>query len=135
MTLVTVIAKDAVVRVVKERVAIAVFPNASVNHSQNRIKVPFSWGDATPKTITSIQGFIKRASIVILNPFNVPSLLSLGDDLNSDRLISKYVNNPSAIAEYETSPMVQYISSTSIKLTIAPGEGCNQGNGFVILEV
>jgi hypothetical protein len=133
---VTVSTNTAIVQVIPQKIAIAVFPNASVGASQaSRIKIPFSYGDATPKIITALQGLIKRASIIILVPFNAPSLLSLGDDLNSDRLISKTVNNPMAIAEYETSPLVQYASSTQIKLKIELGEGCTQGNGFVILEV
>jgi hypothetical protein len=127
----------AIVQVVPQKVAIAIFPNASVDGGAvgSRVKIPFSYGDATPKVITAAQGLIKRASIIIITPFNAPSMLSLGDDLNSDRLISKFVNNPMAIAEYETSPLVQYASSTEIKLYIALGEGCTQGNGFVILEV
>jgi hypothetical protein len=143
---VTVIAKDtaiavhssqAVVQVIPQKTAIAIFPNANVGGTSqaSRIKIPFSYGDATPKIIAAAVGLIKRASLIILVPFNVPSLLSLGDDLNSDRLINKYVNNPMAIAEYETSPLIEYVSSTQIKLVIALGEGCTQGKGFVILEV
>jgi hypothetical protein len=129
---------NATVKVIPNKTAIAIFPNAAVGGSTqtNRIKIPFSWGDATPKSITILQGLVKRASIVIVTPFNIPSSqLSLGDDLNSDRLISRFVNNPQIIAEFETSPIVQYASPTEIKLSILLGAGNNQGSGFVILEV
>ncbi len=130
---------DAVVQVIPAKTAIAIFPNAAVSGGEStqssRIKIPFSYGDATPKIITTVQGLIKRASIIIIVPFNAPSLLSLGDDLNSDRLINKYANNPMGQAEYETSPLVQYVSATQVKLAIALGASCTQGNGFVILEV
>lgn len=145
LTVTTIIAKNttvevrpsaAVVQVIPQKTAIAIFPNASFSGSgQSRIKIPFSWGDATPKTIVSLTGFIKRASCSILVPFDASSLLSLGDSLVSDRLIKSSQINPSAIAEFETSPLIQYASSTEIKLAIAAGVGCSTGSGFIILEV
>lgn|GEM_PF-3561095 len=138
MTNLTIIAEGAVSQVIDEKITIAIATNAAVgsgNANATRLKVPFSWGDATPKLIGVVQGFIKRASIIIVTPFNSPSVLTLGDDLNLQRLITTGANNPLAIAEYETSPIVNYVSATEIKLAIALGMGNTQGSGFVILEV
>ncbi|MBD1995164.1 hypothetical protein H6G00_00790 [Leptolyngbya sp. FACHB-541] len=101
------------------------------------IKIPFSWGDASPKAVYEVEGngTVFRASIVIQTPFDgVGASLRLGDGEVGDRLIRADQNLPSQAGEYATSPGITYMTSTFILLEITPGEG-NQGSGFVLLEI
>ena len=113
----------------------AIVSDASTSVEKSLIKVPFSWGDATPKFIYTVQGLVHRASILILEGFDTPSYLALGDDLDQDRLVSRFYNNPLEVAEFEATPLIVYPSPTSIKLLIVPGVGNTRGKGFVVLEV
>lgn len=113
-------------------------PIALNSSSQNLIEVPFSWGDATPKLIAEIapDRVITTATILILVPFNgLGASLMLGDSGMLDRLIATDQNDPTFLAEYETNPGYSYSIATELVLTITPGEGCNQGEGLVLLEV
>ena len=100
------------------------------------VKIPFSFGDASPKLIYQIQGVVYSAAIAIIVPFNgAASTLKIGDATVNDRLLSADQNDPSTGGEYETNPCFNYSSLTQLYLTIAPGSGITQGSGFVILEV
>lgn len=99
-----------------------------------RVKVAFSWGDATPALIYTYTGTIFGASIVLQVPFDgVGAALSLGDSGNNGRLIAAI--DPTIAATYSTSPAHTYASSTQIRLYITPGTGASQGSGFVLLEI
>lgn len=105
---------------------------------QNAIVVPFSWGDASPKPIATVPagGTIFTAQIVILVSFNGDgAALELGEAGQPDRLIAANQNDPKLAAEYETNPGLLFFSSTDLYLTITPGSGCTQGNGFILIEV
>ncbi|MBD3882173.1 hypothetical protein IFO70_10420 [Phormidium tenue FACHB-886] len=106
--------------------------------SQGSMKIPFSFGDATPKTIYTIKAgkTVFTVQIVIQIPFNgAGAALSLGDAEDSDRLVRTEQVDPTFVAEYETNPAYTYDTATPIALTIVPGEGCTQGSGYVLLEV
>ena len=99
-------------------------------------KYPFSYGDATPKLITSIGGaHITTAQIFIATTFNgVGAALQLGDAGDLDRLITTQQVDPTRLGEFETNPWHFYASNTQILLTINPGSGASQGSGYVYLE-
>lgn len=112
--------------------------NNSANPGQSLISIPFSYGDASPKPISTIAAgkTIFTATIVIQTPFNgTGAALTLGDGGMGDRLMGVNQNDPTYAAEYETNPGYTYSAETQILLTIAPGAGCTQGNGYVLLEV
>lgn len=103
-----------------------------------RVKIPFAWGDASPKQVwlAPANTTVFTAQIVITVPFNgVGAALALGDAVVGDRLIRADQNNPAAAGEYEANPGHTYASETQILLTITPGEGASAGAGFVILEI
>lgn len=106
--------------------------------STEAMKVPFAYGDATPKLIATIEAgqTVFTVQIVIQVPFNgIGAALALGDDDQGDRLMAVGQNDPLLAAEYETNPAHSYSIETDVLLTIVPGEGCTQGNGYVLLEV
>lgn len=123
--------------VVSVRSAVGLPPSSSGGGS-GAIKIPFSYGDATPKFIHAVSPgeTIFTAQIIIQVPFNgVDSALQLGDAEMSDRLIRADQNDPSEVAEWETNPGYTYTLASQIVLSITPGEGCTQGSGFILLEV
>jgi hypothetical protein len=106
--------------------------------SAGAVKVPFAFGNASPKPVYLAQPnqTIFTATIVIQTPFNGSgAALQLGDAGMPDRLITASQTDPTFAAEYETNPGYTYTSETQITLTITPGEGCTQGSGYVLLEV
>lgn len=101
-------------------------------------RLPFSFGDASPKPIAVINAgqTVFTVQIVLQVPFNgIGSALCLGDAQLSDRLIRADQNDPYTIAEYETNPGYTYLTDTPIALTITAGEGCTQGSGYLLFEV
>lgn len=130
---ITAISEEAVVTV--SSVGIQGAPGVGGGQT-TRIKIPFSWGDATPALIHTYTGTIFAAAIVLQVPFNgVGASLSLGDSGNNGRLISASEVDATAAATYGTSPAHTYASSTQIRLYITPGTGASQGSGFVLLEI
>lgn len=105
------------------------------SQAASSIKVPFSWGDATPKTIVTWQGRIWRAEVVIDMPFNAPGELRLGDAANLERLIPADYISATESARYQVSLNVDYPTPTPVLLSILASEGTTAGSGFVILEV
>lgn len=102
------------------------------------VKIPFSYGDATPKQLYLVAGgkTVFTTQIVITVPFNgVAPALAIGDSVVPDRLMATDQNNPALVGEYENNPGHTYAFETQILLTIIPGESCTAGAGFVLLEV
>lgn len=106
--------------------------------SAGGVKIPFAFGDATPKPVYLAQAgqTIFTATIVLQVPFNgIGAALQLGDGGMGDRLMHSDQNDPSYAAEYEANPGYTYAAETEILLAITPGEGCTQGSGYILLEV
>lgn len=102
------------------------------------IRVPFNWGDATPKTIVTLPAntTVFTAQIVIQTPFNgTGATLRLGDSGNLNRLMTTAQNDPTSALTFTSAPAYTYTSSTSILLSIVPGSGANTGSGFVLLTI
>jgi hypothetical protein len=130
---ITVLVRDTVVSVDDNVDTIVINPNAPPVGYQGNTLIPFSFGDASPKLIAMVRR-IRWGAIAIVQTFDVPSSLQLGDDLVRDRLIGAECN-PSAVAEYNLTRWIEYAEPTQIKLWVTPGEGCTQGRGYVILEI
>jgi hypothetical protein len=106
--------------------------------SSSITKIPFAFGDASPKPIASISagGAIFTVQLIITTPFNgVGAALAIGDATQPDRLMASSRNSPVVVAEYETNPGWVATQDTQILLTITPGAGCTQGSGFILLEI
>ncbi|MBD1995297.1 hypothetical protein H6G00_01460 [Leptolyngbya sp. FACHB-541] len=113
-------------------------PSLETADGNTGIKIPFSYGDASPKTIyvAGAGQTIVTANVIIQVPFNgLNCALELGDAEMSDRLMRSDQVVPEFPAEYETNPGYTYSQSTPILLSIYPGLGCSQGSGFVLIEV
>lgn len=96
----------------------------------------FSYGDSSPKILDTVSGLVSTVSLIILVPFNgVNPSLKIGDSIVKDRLMNVNQNLPSIVAEFQTNPCYLYGVNTQILLTIDPGSGATQGNGYIILEV
>lgn len=127
--------QNATVQVVSDRVTLQILTNASGGGSSQTTKIPFGYGDASPKPIQIVQGLVLRARLIITEAFDVPSSLALGDVIEQGSLINSSWNDASTKGEYEASPLINYLQPTQTQLTISLGEGCSKGKGFVILEV
>lgn len=106
--------------------------------SDGAIRVPFNWGDATPKTIITLPAntTVFTAQIVIQTPFNgTGATLRLGDSGNLSRLIATAQNDPTSALTFTSAPAYTYTSSTSILLSITPGSSASAGSGFVLLTI
>lgn len=102
--------------------------------SANVIKVPFSYGDATPKLIGSFVGTILSVRLVIDQAFNANASLRIGTTAQPGLLMESTENNAIEAAEYESTPLIKFASPTSVFLSIALSDGVSVGSGFVIIE-
>lgn len=103
-----------------------------------RIKTSFGFGDATPKTITTlpVNTTVLTSQIIITEVFDGanPSL-QLGDSTYIDRFLNIPSEGLTNLFEFETNVTHTYTSETGIILTITPGAGASSGKGFVIIEI
>lgn len=100
--------------------------------------IPFSWGDATPKTLfTAPAGKrIALVSVVITTAFDGTSpALTIGDASDTDRLMTADQNDPASVWTYEATPGYAYASATALTLSITPGSGATAGAGTVYIEL
>ena len=96
--------------------------------------VPFSFGDATPKTIgpNEANKLIERVTIIITTPFNgVGATLAIGDSGTPMGLMEATDNEPQTPATYQVHPNVSFADTRNLLLTIVPGAGATQGAGIV----
>lgn len=100
-----------------------------------KASLDFSYGDVTTQTIyQAIAG--QRVTCVELGfdvAFNVDSVVSVGDENDTQRLLGTGQNNPLVTGIYSSHPFYKYDVNTDIILTIQAGIGVAQGNGTVII--
>ena len=102
------------------------------------IEFPFSWGDASPETITTIPSgkLIYEVQVHIQTAFDGASpQLQIGDAGQADRLMQAGQLDPTQEGSYSVSPAKVYGSDTDILLTIDPGGGATAGSGLVVIFV
>jgi hypothetical protein len=111
-------------------------PSAHPLISGGGIKVPFAWGDASPKTIATLPAntTVFTARILIVEPFSSGSL-QLGDSAIADRYFNLPIEGINQSSDHENYVGLSYVSGTQIKLAINNTNGNSQGKGFVIIEV
>lgn len=98
-------------------------------------EIRFDYGDATPKNLYIIDEdkTVLQVSIVILTEFDDPTAtLSVGDADDAERLLTITDNIPSQLGTYTTDPAYQYLSTSTITLSISPGTS-TQGSGLVVI--
>jgi len=97
----------------------------------------FSYGDVSPELITTIPSgmLIFNIELIIQTAFNGTSpVLTVGDSANYSSLMSSSQNLPSVAGTYETTPSFAYGSNTQIYISITPGSGTTQGNGYIVVR-
>ena len=101
------------------------------------IMIPFSYGDATPKKIyTANNELILRCSIWLITNFDGLNVhLSVGDDVDNNRLLPSSGVYPNEVGEYASSPAYKYTLETDLNLYITLGSGNSTGNGYIVLQV
>lgn len=105
----------------------------SSNNSQCKV-VNFSWGDATPLLIAEICGVVSRCEITIIEPFNVPSTVSVGTDLGYSDIFFVPELTFQDTGTYEIHPLREFESTQQVFLSIAPGIECNSGSGIITID-
>lgn len=98
--------------------------------------IAFSYGDASPSTIytTTDAGTLTVVRVVIDTALNgTGAALKLGTIADDDALMTTAENDPSTVADYETTPDLHLSAGTVVRLTITPGSGATQGAGRVLL--
>lgn len=102
------------------------------------LEIPFAYGDATPKFITTAASgkLVYEASVLITETFNgAGAALVIGDAGIADRLLAATENDPGTLGTYTTHPNIVYLVDTVINLTITPGAGASQGAGLLTLAM
>lgn len=112
-------------------------PGLAGGGSGGSIKVPFAWGDASPKPIyTALAGqTIFTVQVVLQTAMLAGSTLSVGDAGDPQRLLAATQIDPSIAAEFEVNPGFTYTANTQVLLTITPASDNTTGSGFVLIEV
>ncbi len=97
----------------------------------------FSYGDVSPELITTIPSgmLIFNVEIIIKTTFNGTSpVLTIGDAANYSSLMNNTQNDPTTTGTYESTPSFAYGSNTPIYISITPGSGTTQGNGYITVR-
>ena len=113
-------------------VAIAgtVLPNST---NANRKVMGFSWGDATPLLIADVTGVVTRAELVIVEPFDVPSVVTVGTSPDYADVFPEVDGLTLEVAaKYDHYPLVEL--DEQVYLRIQPGVGCSSGSGLISLD-
>ena len=100
------------------------------------IEFPFAWGDASPRQIfVAVTGkLIYGVQIHISTAFDgVGAALTVGDAVQTDRLMSVYTNDPNTVGTYTSAPSHRYGVATPLLLTINPGAGASAGAGLLTI--
>ncbi len=99
-------------------------------------QLAFSYGDASPEFIVTIPAgkVIASVQLSISTPFDgTGAVLTVGDSITADSLMSAVDNDPSVMGSSTTYPCSFYGTSTQALLSITPGAGATQGAGVIIL--
>lgn len=102
------------------------------------IEVAFSYGDATPVSVTTALAgkLVYGVQIHIHVPFDgSAAALTVGDAGDTDRLMAAADNDPTTVGSYTTTPAYAYGSDTGLTLSITPGAGASQGAGILVLYI
>jgi len=102
-----------------------------------QIAYAFAWGDATPANIVDVPSgkTVFRVDVVILAPFDVASVLTIGDSSNNARLFGADDIDLTTAGTYQTNPAHSYSGITAINLYLALGGGVSSGNGLILLFI
>jgi hypothetical protein len=98
---------------------------------------PFSWGDATPATITPVPAGKKvlKVEVVLDVAFDVAAILTIGDAANHSRLLGVDDVDTQGVGTYQTNPGYKYISQSPANLYITLGGGTTTGSGLILIYI
>ena len=97
--------------------------------------LPFSWGDANPTPIVTVLlgKKVLKVEILIDTPFDVASILTVGDLGDNSRLFGATDIDTTSSGTYQTNPGYKYTVATAVNLYISPTTGVTAGDGLVLI--
>lgn len=115
---------------VEVAIAGTVLPNST---NANRKVMGFSWGDASPLLIADVTGVITRVELIIIEPFDVPSAVTVGTSPDYTDIFPEMSElTLEMAAKYDRYPLTEV--SEQVYLRIQPGVGCSSGSGLISLD-
>jgi hypothetical protein len=100
------------------------------------IATRFAWGDATPALITvaTANKAVLGIEVIVLQAFDAPSNITVGDADNHQRLFDIPELDLSQVGTYQSSPNHVYGVATDINLYLTTGVGGSVGKGIVLIH-
>lgn len=103
------------------------------------VQLPFAWNDVSPVAVdpeVEAGALVCEVSIHISEAFDgAGAALTVGDDLDADRLMEASRNLPGAVGSYTRHPSYRYAVSTVLKLSVTPGAGATAGRGLLTVTL
>lgn len=103
----------------------------------NSQPIAFAFGDASPRSVLALltTQTVLQVNANIVSPFNgVGATLSLGTFAQPSLLVAPAHVDLGIPAEFEVNPNARLIGPIDIVLTITPGAGATQGDGWIVIE-
>ena len=104
----------------------------------NTFAYPFSYGDASPAVITTIQNgkTVFKIDLVIKTAFDgVGASLEVSSEGETGDVMPSSANDPLSIGTYTFNTNLSYVGNKDISLNITPGAGASTGNGLILLYI
>jgi hypothetical protein len=98
-------------------------------------ELPFDYTVVSPLALVTVPALatVTKARLHIVDPFDVPTTISIGDVGDAARIMGAADNNPLEAGIYEVSADYEYADLTALLLTI-DAFGATAGQARVILE-
>jgi hypothetical protein len=113
-------------------------PGRDGTNGSGALDFNFAYGDATPAVLMTVPAgkLIYRVGLHIKEPFNgVGASVTIGDAVDTDRLMSTTQNDLTQVGSNETSPAYAYGTDTQITLSVVAGAGASTGAGLISLYI
>jgi|ERR1035437_8036119 hypothetical protein len=123
----------AITAAINAAVTAATLP--AIPYAEEIFTMPFSFNDASPKSIFIIPAGARIVSvkICITTAFNDPhATLAIGDIGTTNRLMTRLQNIPSEIGDNESNVPFTYVLATQLILLSDP-QGSSTGSGYVVI--
>ncbi len=113
-----------------------VYATGSVPPLKAGVRIPFAYGDASPRVVQSIRAetLIVAVQVAITTAFNGEGAAVQVVDSLGGVLLSAAQVNPSTVDTYESTPGVVLGEGTDILIQITPGSGATSGAGYLVIH-
>lgn len=98
-------------------------------------ELPFSFDGTYPLILLTVPALatITNVRCHIELPFDAPTTIAVGDDLDTSRLFAAENSNPTEVGTYEVATDYEYSAQTALILSIAC-PGATQGAGRIVIQ-